>query len=825
MKFKKAFAWILAVAMVITLMPSMAFASTTNSVASVPTVAADGKISTPIDLTLRVDDVAGWQANENQKIKLTLENGTWDREPNSADSANRVIINNDSTATPAIVNILEVGAGGPSGVTSSAITAVNFTSASENSLEFNFTADQLSKDDYITLQIPANAVKAGAEAGPLNIAIDGLDSKVTSRTLTVANVGTSNTVSTVTGTVKTLPRKTVAASDLGTAIEIRETAVNSLKAGTFQSLRLTAPKGVSFNNISSWEFSGDLVTGTGPNGKIVGGTDIHDAGSNGNDRVMNLYFNVANDTNSVRNVLVIKPSITVSRDAAEGDIALQLVGGVVANSAPTSLPTSDATNDNKISDASDLVIAKYGNEAIEVSTVENIPTFISGYTKDTKGKSFTFKVTLKENMQKALAAGRYVDFELPEEVQICGNIKAKIGSGGNESVNASFIEVGDRSGNGEDPTKDMSTFSFIVPPLQAGGSMAVNNSSNWSDTKANTITFEVPVTVQADFTGDITCKVSGAKAGVEETSLVVAKAESPITVTTQTTEVRNGVQTQAVSDITITENYPGYLDDENNKNNVILRMYTLGLGTNEMVFEDYESITVTDGDLELEKPNKTGGSITIPIKNSSTKASTIEIKGAVVALNRTLPEGPYALQVYGSALVQNDAYNDNGFAAPGNNQNATRNGDVCAAKVADYVKIVTPADPSTMENKINAVFVLRQDTFTNNGETVQMDTAPYLDANNRTQMPIRYAAMACGVDESDISWDQASQTATINGKNVVLRITIGSNIMQTSNGNITMDTAAVSSNGRIFVPIRYIANALGAEVGWDYDTKTITLTN
>ena len=49
--------------------------------------------------------------------------------------------------------------------------------------------------------------------------------------------------------------------------------------------------------------------------------------------------------------------------------------------------------------------------------------------------------------------------------------------------------------------------------------------------------------------------------------------------------------------------------------------------------------------------------------------------------------------------------------------------------------------------------------------------------------------------------------------------------MQTSNGNITMDTAAVSSNGRIFVPIRYIANALGAEVGWDYDTKTITLTN
>ncbi|MCI8285720.1 MAG: copper amine oxidase N-terminal domain-containing protein, partial [Firmicutes bacterium] len=179
-----------------------------------------------------------------------------------------------------------------------------------------------------------------------------------------------------------------------------------------------------------------------------------------------------------------------------------------------------------------------------------------------------------------------------------------------------------------------------------------------------------------------------------------------------------------------------------------------------------------------------------------------------------------ALQVYGGALVQNNDYNDGDFSDP-----TAHDGDVYAATVADYIKIVTPADPSTMENKINAVFVLRQDTFTNNGETVKMDTAPYLDANNRTQLPIRYAAIACGVDEKDISWDQASQTATINGKNVVLRITIGSNIMQTSNGNITMDTAAVSSNGRIFVPIRYIANALGAEVGWDYDTKTITLTN
>ena len=46
MKFKKAFAVILAVAMVITLMPTMAFASTTNTVSKVYKVAADEEMPT-----------------------------------------------------------------------------------------------------------------------------------------------------------------------------------------------------------------------------------------------------------------------------------------------------------------------------------------------------------------------------------------------------------------------------------------------------------------------------------------------------------------------------------------------------------------------------------------------------------------------------------------------------------------------------------------------------------------------------------------------------------------------------------------------------------
>jgi hypothetical protein len=91
-------------------------------------------------------------------------------------------------------------------------------------------------------------------------------------------------------------------------------------------------------------------------------------------------------------------------------------------------------------------------------------------------------------------------------------------------------------------------------------------------------------------------------------------------------------------------------------------------------------------------------------------------------------------------------------------------------------------------------------------------------------VPIRYVANACGISENDITWNESTKTATINGLNTVVTIKMGSNTIQTSNGTITMDTVAVNNNGRIYVPLRFIANALGANVAWDASTKTITLT-
>lgn len=83
---------------------------------------------------------------------------------------------------------------------------------------------------------------------------------------------------------------------------------------------------------------------------------------------------------------------------------------------------------------------------------------------------------------------------------------------------------------------------------------------------------------------------------------------------------------------------------------------------------------------------------------------------------------------------------------------------------------------------------------------------PFIDSANRTQVPIRVLSEKLG---AKVSWNQSTTTATING---TIKVKAGSKVIETAYGNITMDTTAVNKDGRIYVPIRYVGNALGYKI-------------
>lgn len=136
------------------------------------------------------------------------------------------------------------------------------------------------------------------------------------------------------------------------------------------------------------------------------------------------------------------------------------------------------------------------------------------------------------------------------------------------------------------------------------------------------------------------------------------------------------------------------------------------------------------------------------------------------------------------------------------------------------VGLATWGSNYSKKSTASAKFVIGAKSYTKDGSSVTMDAAAYIDTNKRTMVPVRYIGNALGIADSAISYDNKTKTATIGDA----KITTGSKNITTSKGTTTMDTVAVNNNGRIYVPARFITEALGGSVEWDQATKTVTVT-
>ena len=103
--------------------------------------------------------------------------------------------------------------------------------------------------------------------------------------------------------------------------------------------------------------------------------------------------------------------------------------------------------------------------------------------------------------------------------------------------------------------------------------------------------------------------------------------------------------------------------------------------------------------------------------------------------------------------------------------------------------------------------------------TVPMDVAPYIK-DGRTLVPARFLGNALGVPDEKITWNQATRTATLQGKKK-LTLVIGSLNMKSDDEVVKMDVAPEIKSGRTMLLARYVAEGLGYEVGWDAVRKLV----
>lgn len=104
------------------------------------------------------------------------------------------------------------------------------------------------------------------------------------------------------------------------------------------------------------------------------------------------------------------------------------------------------------------------------------------------------------------------------------------------------------------------------------------------------------------------------------------------------------------------------------------------------------------------------------------------------------------------------------------------------------------------------------------------DTQPYIDANSRTMIPVRFVGEALG---ADVSWDDNTQSAVISLDGTTVKVPVDSKTITVTKGGSTstvaMDTQAVVTDSRTCIPIRFVAEALGAYVGYSNYYNTVDI--
>lgn len=118
-----------------------------------------------------------------------------------------------------------------------------------------------------------------------------------------------------------------------------------------------------------------------------------------------------------------------------------------------------------------------------------------------------------------------------------------------------------------------------------------------------------------------------------------------------------------------------------------------------------------------------------------------------------------------------------------------------------------------------ATFIIGNGTYVVN-EEVRQDTAPYIK-NGRTYLPLRYAAYAVGIGDNSIYWEGTTKTAYLAKNNEIMSIRVGEMMIFKGTTVIITDAPAELVNGRVMLPLRSIAEALGCEVEWDGDNQRV----
>ncbi len=117
------------------------------------------------------------------------------------------------------------------------------------------------------------------------------------------------------------------------------------------------------------------------------------------------------------------------------------------------------------------------------------------------------------------------------------------------------------------------------------------------------------------------------------------------------------------------------------------------------------------------------------------------------------------------------------------------------------------------------VFAGRSPLIEYNGKIVKSDVSPYIQ-NERTMVPIRFISETLGYN---VTWDNDKREVGVKGKDTEILLKVDSKNALVNGKEVKLDAPASIKKDRTFVPLRFVAENLKAEVKWDKENFKVII--
>ena len=106
-----------------------------------------------------------------------------------------------------------------------------------------------------------------------------------------------------------------------------------------------------------------------------------------------------------------------------------------------------------------------------------------------------------------------------------------------------------------------------------------------------------------------------------------------------------------------------------------------------------------------------------------------------------------------------------------------------------------------------------------NGNEISFEQPPYIE-NGATRVPMRKIFESLG---ATVDYNADTKTITAKKDNTVIELVTGASTAKIDGKETPLTASVENKNGSTMVPLRFVSEALGADVLWDGENKIITI--